>query len=340
MNLKQLQCLIPDLILIHSEVSDSDIFLGISDAKEVKDKSIVFAKSSKYLEALKSCQMPSIAGLLLDQKTYDRNFEKFSEHFKLYRFIGVVDDVSLTLTRLSKIFYEKEVSDDNELLDGRQSGTAKVDPTAEIAQGVFLGKGVHVEAGAKIYSGSVIGSHSKIGANSVIYPNVTIYRNVVIGESCRIHSGSVIGADGFGFHFFQGVHHKIYHFGGVVIGDHVEMGANSCIDGGTFSPTIIGDGSKFDNHVQIGHNCVVGKGVIICGHVAIGGSTSIGDFTTFGGKSGTGHDLKLGAACQIAGGALVNCDWPDKSVVGGHPARPLKEWMRGLAYIRKESLKK
>ena len=181
-------------------------------------------------------------------------------------------------------------------------------------------------------------SGSVIGEGTTLYPNVTIYPKVEIGVQTRIHSGTVLGADGFGYEYDGGVHHKIWHCGGVKIGNHVEIGANSCVDGGAFYPTQVGDGCIIDNHVQIGHNAEIGRLVVVCGHTAISGSARIGDGVVFGGKSGIGPNMELGPGCQVAGGALVNCDWPAGVKLGGHPARELGQWMKGLAYIRKMSL--
>jgi UDP-3-O-[3-hydroxymyristoyl] glucosamine N-acyltransferase len=338
MDLNQLEGIVVDCEVKSS--SGSWTIEGICDTKKIQNHHVVFIKSLKFLQALSSNEIPERLGVIVDHKVFDKSFDDNKELFSKFNLVVTTSDVSLSMCQLSKVFYEKAVALENDLLDGRQTTTAVVHPEADVAQNVFLGKNVEIKAGAVIHPGCVINSGSVVGEGTILYPNVTIYRNVKIGANTKVHSGTVIGADGFGFHFHAGVHHKIYHLGGAIIGDGVEIGANSCVDGGTFSPTVVGDGSKLDNHVQIGHNCQLGRGVIVCGHVAIGGSTRVGDFTTFGGKAGTGHDLTIGSACQIAGGALVNCDWPDKSVVGGHPARPLKEWMRGLAFVRKESLRK
>ena len=128
--------------------------------------------------------------------------------------------------------------------------------------------------------------------------------------------------------------------GGVHIKNDVEIGSNVSIDGGTFSPTYIGENTKIDNLVQIAHNVQLGRGVLLCAHVAVAGSSKVGDFTVMGGKAAISDHLEVGAQCQIGGNAMVTGSWPDKSVLGGHPARPLKEWMRGLAFVRKESQKK
>lgn len=310
------------------------------------ESGLIFIKDAKFLSKfgehnldgkLKDYQMVA----LVDQKLWaDLTPEHRSGLEGNLAGVWTAPDVEMEMCRISKIYYEKIFNDENDFVDGRQMGTADVHPTANIAQNVFIGANVTIEKDVVIYPGVKILSFSHIGEGTVLYPNVAIYQRVKIGKNVRIHSNSTIGADGFGYHFQAGVHNKIYHFGGVLVGHDVEVGANSCVDGGTFSPTQIGDGSKLDNHVQVGHNCQLGRGVIVCGHVAIGGSTHIGDYVVFGGKSGTGHGLNIGAQCEIAGGALVNCDWDAKTKLGGHPARPLREWMRGVAYIRKESLKK
>jgi UDP-3-O-[3-hydroxymyristoyl] glucosamine N-acyltransferase len=253
-------------------------------------------------------------------------------------FVCVCDEVMLSLTQATQWVYEKMMKSVIYDLDGRIHSTATIHPSARIGQKVFIGDRVVVEAGVCIHPGSVIHGPSTIGEGSTIFPNVTIYPFTSVGKSCRIHSGAVIGADGFGYVFNKGTHHKLWHLGGVILEDQVEIGALSAVDAGTLHPTRVGFGSKIDNHVQVGHNCQLGKGVILCGHVAIGGSSWIGDYCVFGGKSGMGPDIHLGPGCQVAGGALVNCDWPAQTALGGHPARPLREWMKGLAYLRKKSL--
>lgn len=316
-------------------------FSSIADLKSISENSLFFIKDKKFYNKWKSkSDLKAInASVLIEKKFYEKlSPEEIEELATVFQSISTVDNVPVAMSLMSEPFYHEKSHSWNDVVDSRQMGTSIIDPSADIAQNVFIGSNVSIGKNVKIYPGVVINSNSVIGDNTVLFANTTIYQNVKIGKNCRIHSSTVIGADGFGYNFHQGIHLKIWHMGGVIIGDNVEVGANSCIDQGTFSPTIIGNGTKIDNQCQVGHNCELGTGVIMCGHVAIGGSSKIGDYTVFGGKAAAGHDIELGKACQVAGACMVNSSWPDNSILGGHPARPLKEWLKGIAYLRKQSL--
>lgn len=255
-------------------------------------------------------------------------------------FIAAVDSVDMAMANLSKPFYDLKMSNVNWFRDGRASGNAEIAKSAKIADKVFIGEHSKIGENVEIMSGAVVGPYVVINSGSVIYSNVSIYPWVLIGKNCRIHAGTVVGGDGFGYQFNGKNHLKVWHFGGVEIAEDVEIGSNSAIDAGTFSPTLIGKGTKIDNFVQVAHNCKIGEGVLLCGQVGVSGSVSIGSYSVLGGRAGIAPGVQIGDRCQVAGGALVNCDWPSGSVLGGHPARPLTEWMKGVAFIRKESLKK
>lgn len=338
MDIAKLKTLAPSLEILYG--NQTVVFGDLCSIDDLRPGALTFlgnAKIIKKINRFSGLKDFHTLGILIDRKVWPKVSQDFASD--KWALVALVDSTEELIPRLSRHFYDLEHTRGNDLVDGRQMGTAEIHPTAWIGQNVFIGAKVKIHAHVTIHPGATILSGSEIGERTVIYPHVTVYRNVTIGRNCRIHSSTVIGADGFGYNFLQGQHHKIWHFGGVQIGDEVEIGACSAVDSGTFSATIIGPGTKLDNHVQIGHNCRVGRGVILCGHSALGGSCIIGDFCVFGGKSGMGHGIELGSACQIAGGALVNCDWPAGSVLGGHPARPLKEWMKGLAYLRNVSLK-
>jgi len=328
MKLSDLQNIVSDLKTIFDSSGDAQVS-NICDLDFPTEKGLLFIKNKKFLNLVLEEKLPSM-GMIVCSKLSDQA-EELKKHSPL--FIASSEKIDLAVSFLSKVFYEKKY-DEQEQVDAQISSSATVHP------GAFIGKNVVIGSNVVIYPGAVVMDHCSIGDNSVLYPNCTLYSFVELGQNVRIHSGTVIGSDGFGYNHDSGVHHKVWHMGGVKIGNDVEVGANSQIDGGTFSPTIIGDGVKLDNNVQVAHNCQLGRGVLICGHVAIAGSSKLGDYTVFAGKSGMGDNMTLGAGCQVAGGALVNTDWPAGTVLGGHPARPLKEWMRGIAFVRKESLRK
>lgn len=228
-----------------------------------------------------------------------------------------------------------------------EAAPAGVHPSAVIAAGVELGEGVSIapnvviERGTRIGAGAVIGANTTIGAEceigaaSEIGPNVTIYRRTRLGERCVVHAGARLGADGFGFAFQGGGHRKVPQVGAVVIGDDVEIGANTTVDRGSIGDTVIGSGTKIDNLVHIGHNCRIGEHVLIIAQVGISGSTTVGTGAVLGGQVGTAGHLTIGAGARIGAQAGVIGDVPPGETVSGYPARPHREAMRAQAALFK-----
>jgi UDP-3-O-[3-hydroxymyristoyl] glucosamine N-acyltransferase len=204
-----------------------------------------------------------------------------------------------------------------------------VGPHAVVHGGAVLGDGVRIGAGA------YVGRDVKIGANSTVFAHAALYERVVVGARCIVHAGAVIGADGFGFTPHDGGHLKIPQVGGVLIGDDVEIGANTCIDSGTMEPTRIGSGTKIDNLVQIGHNCVIGRRVIICGSVGLAGSVTVEDGVTLAGQVGVNGHVTVGAGTVATAQAGIISDVPPKSVVAGFPQMPMEDWRRSSAAVRR-----
>ncbi len=318
---------------------------SIANIENLADHKFVFVKNIKFFnkfDAKINSGDFKKSGVIFEDKFYKTlNAEIISALESKLAWIATSQNVALSLTHISKPFYDKKINGVNTQVDGRQMGTVDIHPTAMVAQNVFVGEFVKIGEGVEIMPGSVILPYSEIGAGTKIYPMVTIYPFTKIGKNCRIHSGVVIGSDGFGYTFNQGKHEKIWHMGGVEIHDDVEIGASSAIDAGTFSPTIVGAGTRIDNFVQIAHNCRIGRGCILCGHAGVAGSAVLEDYVVLAGKAGVGPDAHLGMGTQVAGAAMVNeaAIWPAGSKLGGHPARDIKEWMRGFAYIRKVSLR-
>jgi UDP-3-O-[3-hydroxymyristoyl] glucosamine N-acyltransferase len=317
--------------------------LAISAFEALHLQSFVFIKNAKFLEKFLvhlDTAIEKKVGVVIDEKFFNLMNVELKRQVERLSWIMTSPNVALSLTLLSKPFYDKKMLGLNNQVDGRQMGTTEIDPSARISQNVFIGENVKIGANVEIFAGSVISSFVSIGDNTKIFANVSIYPFTTIGKNCRLHSGVVIGSDGFGYTFHQGQHKKIWHTGGVSIQDDVEIGSNSTIDMGTFSPTIIGSGTRIDNLVQIAHNVKIGKGCVLCGQSGIAGSAVLEDFVVLGGRAAVGPDVHLGMGSQLAGGSKVtdSAIWPAGSKLGGHPARDLKEWLKGLAYLRKMSL--
>jgi UDP-3-O-[3-hydroxymyristoyl] glucosamine N-acyltransferase len=183
--------------------------------------------------------------------------------------------------------------------------TASVAASASIGPGVVIGQAVVVGEKAVIGANTVLGDGVTVGANSFIYPNVTLYAGVSLGQRVIVHSGTVIGADGFGFAPSAEGWIKIPQIGGVQIGDDVEIGANTTIDRGALADTVIGNGCKLDNQIQIGHNCVIGEHTVIAGCVGVAGSTQIGSWCAIGGAAMILGHLQIADRCEISPGTMV-----------------------------------
>ena len=221
-----------------------------------------------------------------------------------------------------------------------------VDPTAAVAPGARLGEGCRIEAGAVIGAGAEIGRRCRISATAVIGEGVMIgddctigpgatLTHAIVGVRTIVHGGARIGQDGFGFALGAGGHLKVPQLGRVVIGDDVEIGANTTIDRGAGPDTTIGDGTKIDNLVQIAHNVSIGRGCVIVAQVGISGSTRIGDFVMIGGQAGvTGH-LAIGDGAKIAAQAGVMRNIEPGMTVGGSPAMPQRQWLKSVAMIER-----
>ncbi len=227
------------------------------------------------------------------------------------------------------------------------NGAASVHASAVVDQSAQLGPRVRIGAHC------VVGPRAVIGAGSVLYPGAAVYDNAAVGEECilwsgatvrefcvigdrvSLHANAVIGADGFGYRPASGGRGvvKIPHIGRVEIGNDVEIGANTCVDRGKLSATVIGDHCKIDNLCQIGHNCRLGRGVIIAGKVGVSGSVTIGDGVMIGGGAGVADHVTIGAGAAIAAAAGVMRDVPPGGKVSGIPARDIKQFFREQAAI-------
>lgn len=221
--------------------------------------------------------------------------------------------------------------------------TAEIDPTATIGAEVAIGAGTIIGPrtticdGASIEAGVRIHADCRIGRGVVIHASVVIRERTIVGDGSILHAGVVLGSDGFGYRPSpdgRGIR-KIPHLGHVEIGREVEIGANACIDRGKFGATSIGDGSKIDNLCQIGHNCRIGRCVVISGLTGIAGSCTVGDGAMIGGGCGIADHLRIGAGARLAARSGLMHDVPDGETWAGFPAHDIRQAMKEFALIRR-----
>lgn len=208
---------------------------------------------------------------------------------------------------------------------------AKVDPSASVGPFVTIAQGAVIGAEVKLHPGCYIGENCRVGAGCRLHPNVVLVQDVVLGERCLLHSGVVLGADGFGFQWTGERQYKIPQVGRVVLGDDVEIGANSCIDRATCGDTIIGHGVKIDNLVQIGHNVTVGDHTVVASLVGVSGSSRIGRRVTVAGQVGISDHISVGDNVVLGGMSGVISDISEPGAYQGFPAMPIGQAMRVLA---------
>jgi UDP-3-O-[3-hydroxymyristoyl] glucosamine N-acyltransferase len=248
--------------------------------------------------------------------------EKFSSETKtLIR----VKNARLAFAHLLQIFHPEKKFSPGVHSSAVVAPSATIHPTAHVGPHCVIHENVSIAAGVVVQSGSHIAHDCSLGDGAHLFANVTLYPRTQIGKRVRVHAGTVIGSDGFGYVFDAGIHHKIPQVGNVVVHDDVEIGACVTIDRGALGSTEIGRGSKIDNLVQIAHNVKVGANCIIVSQVGVAGSTRLGDYVTLAGQVGLAGHLNVGNQVTVMARAGVMNDIPDGEVWLGAPARPQRD---------------
>ena len=304
-------------------VGDAKIMItGLSGIKEAKSGDLTFLANPKY-SAL--AQVTKASAIIAPRQVAVPG-----------RALIYTDNPSLAFAKIASLFLDVEKK--------RAKGihrTAVIDETVKLGKDVTIGPYTVVEAGAKIgdntviYSQCFVGQETIIGKNCLIYSNVSIRERISIGNRAIIHSGTVIGSDGFGFVAVDGVHTKIPQIGTVVIEDDVEIGANVTIDRARFDVTLIGQGTKIDNLVQIAHNVRIGKNCIIVSQVGISGSSVLEDNVTLAGQVGVAGHLTIGANTVVASKSGIPSSVPANSILWGIPAKPHMQAKRVNACVQR-----
>ena len=309
------------------EVADNSGDIEIADIKslsEARASDVSFLSSKKYAAEFKQS---TAAACIVPQD--------FTEASLGNSVLLKVKEPYYAYAKLIDFFYSSGKKTESKIMP-----SAYVSKSAKIGNNCYIGHNVVIEDEAEIgndciiESGSVIGYKLKIGDRARIDSNVSI-SNAIIGDDFIVLSGACIGQEGFGFATHLGVHKKIYHIGRVIIGNDVEIGANSTIDRGSMKDTIIEDLCRVDNLVQIGHNAHIKKGAILVSQVGIAGSSTIGSYCALGGQVGVAGHITITDGVQISGQGGVIQDIKEPGIMGGTPAVPIRDWHRQTIIMKK-----
>jgi len=300
---------------------------GLNDLKNASEDQITFIGSRKFTKYWND----SKAGAAIVSESI-----KIDSHDRPIIF---VKDADIAMAILLEVFSPKN----EPVFEQDIHPSANIHPTANIEKGVkigpfcYVGKGVVIGAGSTLYPNVSVFDNTTIGENCVFWSGTVVRENSVIGNCCIFHCNVSIGSDGFGYRpSLDGTKLlKISHIGNVVIGNNVEIGANTCIDKAKFNSTILGDGCKIDNLVQIGHNCILGKSCIMAGSSGLAGTVTLGDGVVIGGGAKIRDHLTLGSGVSVGACSGVISNVPAGKTVLGYPASESRETLRQWIALKK-----
>lgn len=298
-------------------VGNSDIEInGISEIQKAKEGDLTFLTNPRYKKFLKNTKASAV---LLEREIEGLGLSQL-----------ICEEPYVAFAKALSVLYPEKLPEPRISDKATISDSAKIGENCYIGDNVYIGENVRIGKNVRLFPGVYIGENCEVGNNTVIFPNVTIYERTKIGRFVRIHAGTVIGSDGFGYAFSKKEMkiYKVPQTGRVVIEDFVEIGANTTIDRGTIGDTVIGEGTKIDNLVQIGHNVKIGRYCFIVSQVGISGSTKIGDFVTLAGKVGVAGHIEIASNVTVGAKAGITKSIKEPGTYAGFPARPYREWKK------------
>jgi UDP-3-O-[3-hydroxymyristoyl] glucosamine N-acyltransferase len=302
-------------------VGDGSVQLtGLAPANAAKPGDLTFAEKETYLAAAEESQAAAVlvpTGFTSSKKVLIR-----------------VANPRVAMAKLLPIFIPPDQYAPGIHPSATIDPSAQIDPTCHIGPHCVIGARVRIGARGVLMGGNHLGRDCQIGDDVCLYPNVVIYPKSQLGHRVAIHAGTVIGSDGYGYVFDTSFHRKMLQVGNIVIGDDVEIGANTAIDRGALGATAIGQGTKIDNLVHVAHNVTMGRHCLIMGQVGFAGSTRLGDYCVIASQSGIAGHLTIGNQAMVGAKSGVMRDVPDKGAVLGFPALPDKQTKRQIIALQ------
>jgi UDP-3-O-[3-hydroxymyristoyl] glucosamine N-acyltransferase len=302
-------------------IGDSSLVLaGFAPADRAQPGDLTFAENENYFARAEQ----SAASAVIVDKPFT------SSRKVLIR----APDARIAFAKVLPLFFPEPVPPPGIHPTAIVPGSAQVDPTAYIGPYCVLGEKARIGPRCVLQGSDYVGAGSQLGEEVILFPHVTLYPRTEVGHRVRIHSGSVIGSDGFGYVPDGGTHRKVPQIGNVIIRDDVEIGANVTIDRGALGPTVIGRGTKIDNLVQVAHNVSIGEHCLIVSQAGIAGSTKVGNYVTLAGQAGVAGHLKIGNRVVVGAQSGVMTNIPDGETYLWTPAQPDRQAKRQMIALQ------
>lgn len=306
------------------------VIRGIASIEDARIGDITFAESMRFLQ---NAEQSSASAILAPQ---DSRFAAVTgtgvsaaeEPHGAVKTVIQVENPRLAFAQLLDLFAPEQYAERGLHKSAIIGADFRCGANVAIGANCVLGENVRLGDNVTIHPLVYLGDDVEIGDNTIVFPQVTLLRGTVVGSGCVLHSGTVLGADGFGYLTIGGKHRKVPQIGNVALGDNVEVGANVTIDRARTGSTRIGSGTKIDNLVHIGHNCEIGEDCIIVAQVGLAGGVEVGHHVILAGQSGVKEQVKIGAGAVVGAQAAVIGDIPAGAFVSGFGARPHKEFLK------------